>query len=56
MLRLPKGYLGEYAGKGKQFNQGDFMKFYTKLWCTCASSSVLVPYGGYVQGGRKANG
>ena len=49
-----EGYLGEYAGKGKQFNQGDFMKFYTPNSGVLVQFFCIVPYGGYVQGGRKA--
>ena len=46
--------LGEFAGKGKQYNDGDFMKFETANAGVLVQFVCIVPYGGYVQSGRKA--
>lgn len=45
--------LGEYAGKAKQYNDGDFMKFETANAGVLVQFMCIVPYGGYVQSGRK---
>lgn len=47
-----EGYLGEYAGKAKAFNNGDFMKFETPNSGILVQYLTIVPYGGYVQSGR----
>lgn len=47
-----EGYLGEYAGKAKAFNNGDFMKFETPNSGVLVQYLTIVPYGGYVQAGR----
>lgn len=47
-----EGYLGEYAGKAKAFNNGDFMKFETPNSGVLVQYFTIVPYGGYVQAGR----
>lgn len=46
--------LGEFAGKGKQYDDGQFMKFETANAGVLVQFVCIVPYGGYVQSGRKA--
>lgn len=46
--------LGEFAGKAKKYYDGDFMKFETANAGVLVQFVCIVPYGGYVQSGRKA--
>jgi len=47
-----EGYLGEYAGKARKFDEGDFMKFETPNSGIVVQYFCIVPFGGYVQSGR----
>ena len=47
-----EGYLGEYAGKAKQYNEGDFMRFETANAGVLVQYMCIVPFGGYVQTSR----
>lgn len=48
-----EGSLGEFAGKAKQYSEGEFMKFETQNAGVLIQFICVVPYGGYVQSGRK---
>lgn len=47
-----EGYLGEYAGKARKFDEGDFLKFETPNSGIVVQYFCIVPFGGYVQSGR----
>lgn len=47
-----QGYLGEFAGKAKQFNDGESLHFETANAGTLVQLTCIVPFGGYVQAGK----
>lgn len=47
-----EGYLGEYAGKAKEYNAGEFMSFETANAGVLVQYFCIVPFGGYVQGAK----